>query len=128
MVKKSVYLILIVMVLTLTACSSPESTTEATSIAEATLFPAEIEVATDVATVAPTAIPPTATLEPIQSPSLELSADLLSGCERNDGTDPNLSEGDTAVEFSVLDVNGNSFVLSDLLKEKPVALIYGSFT
>jgi peroxiredoxin len=39
-----------------------------------------------------------------------------------------LAAGDRAVEFELLDLDGNPTRLSDLLREKPVLLVLGSFT
>ena len=39
-----------------------------------------------------------------------------------------LSEGEKAVNFKLEDVHGNEFVLSRLLAEKPVVMVFGSFT
>lgn len=75
-----------------------------------------------------TSIPSTAIPEATQEVTLELPTDLVRGCDRRDGTDPDLQVGDLAVEFSLLDTDGNTLLLSELLTEKPVALIYGSFT
>jgi hypothetical protein len=39
-----------------------------------------------------------------------------------------LGEGETAVDFTLSDTHGNGVTLSGLLREKPVALVLGSFT
>ncbi len=39
-----------------------------------------------------------------------------------------LVEGDTAIEFTLKDIHGNIVRLSGLLSEKPVVMIFGSFT
>jgi len=39
-----------------------------------------------------------------------------------------LDKGEKAVNFKLKDVNGNEFVLSSLLDEKPVVMVFGSFT
>ena len=39
-----------------------------------------------------------------------------------------LSPGETAVDFELADVEGNPYRLSDLLVDKPVLLVLGSFT
>jgi hypothetical protein len=95
---------------------------------EPTVPPTLSEVEADDVPVTPTSTPLSPTPEPTHETALVLSTELVSGCERQDGSDPNLREGDLAVDFSLMDVGGNTFVLSDLLKDKPVALIYGSFT
>ena len=61
-----------------------------------------------------------------------LSDALTSGCERN--TMPGgfanvgLAVGGIAVEFTLKDIQGNAFTLSELLSEKPVVMVFGSFT
>lgn len=39
-----------------------------------------------------------------------------------------LEQGGKAVNFELKDIHGNTFVLSQLLTEKPVVMIFGSFT
>lgn len=39
-----------------------------------------------------------------------------------------LKEGEQAVNFKLKDIHGNEFVLSWLLAEKPVMMVFGSFT
>ena len=39
-----------------------------------------------------------------------------------------LEEGEKAINFKLKDVQGNEFVLSRLLADKPVVMIFGSFT
>ncbi len=39
-----------------------------------------------------------------------------------------IAQAQTAVDFTLKDTKGGSFTLSDLLSEKPVVLIIGSFT
>lgn len=39
-----------------------------------------------------------------------------------------LNTGQTAVDFTLKDVNGREFSLSALLAEKPVVMVFGSFT
>jgi hypothetical protein len=128
MKKTSFYLVLSVIFLTASSCAPIVATTKAPTVTETTPRPTEMAVPTGETAPAETAFPPTSTPEHTQTTNLELSTDLVNGCERNDDTDPNLREDDLAVDFSLMDINGNSYVLSDLLIEKPVALIYGSFT
>jgi hypothetical protein len=93
-----------------------------------TVLPTETTVVTEEAPETEISIPPTTLPDPTQRPILELSSNLVSGCERHDGTDPSLREGDLAVDFSLQDIHGNIYTLSERLMERPVALIYGSFT
>ncbi len=39
-----------------------------------------------------------------------------------------LSEGGKAVNFTLKDIHGSEFILSQLLAEKPVVMVFGSFT
>jgi hypothetical protein len=57
-----------------------------------------------------------------------LSTDLERGCKGRDQSKKHPQEGDQAIEFALRDVEGNLYVLSELLREKPVVLIFGSFT
>lgn len=36
--------------------------------------------------------------------------------------------GDTAIEFTLKDINGTSYSLSSLLETKPVLMVFGSYT
>jgi hypothetical protein len=125
--KKSVYLCLFV-VLLLSACAPSLDQTEEPVPQEPTVQSSPTETASIDVQPEVTALPSTLAPESTQIASLELSSDLVRGCDRNDGTDPELGKGDMAVEFSLMDVDGNSLAISDMLKEKPVALIYGSYT
>lgn len=128
MLKKWIYLVLAVMSCVVTACARRSMTTEAPTTTGATPPPTELVIATDRPSPTETANPVTTIPESTQSVSLDLSSDLVNRCARGDETDPELKEGDRAVEFTLLDVDGISYTLSERLKEKPVALIYGSFT
>ena len=57
-----------------------------------------------------------------------LSADLVRGCKGRDQSKKHPQEGNQAIEFALKDVEGSPYVLSELLLEKPVVLIFGSFT
>jgi hypothetical protein len=39
-----------------------------------------------------------------------------------------IAEGALAVEFTLLDVNGNPYTLSDLLETRPVLMVFGAYT
>ena len=39
-----------------------------------------------------------------------------------------LKVGETAIDFTLSDINGNEFTLSEMLREKPVVMELGSFT
>ena len=78
---------------------------------------------------------------------------ITSGCEISDQNPPNLldsncfdwpetelseinksnlttglAEGTQAIDFTLMDPSGTSYILSDLLKTKPVFLVFGAFT
>ncbi len=72
----------------------------------------------------------TATPEPGTSKdgALVLSSKLSRGCEqKGPGAQPPKA-GEPAIEFVLMDPEGNSYTLSELLAEMPVVLIFGSFT
>ena len=71
-----------------------------------------------------TAAPPVATTGEMPS----LSTDLVRGCERRGPGAQGPQQGETAIEFTLMDVDGQPYILSELLKEKPVVLVFGSFT
>ena len=61
-----------------------------------------------------------------------LSSALKRDCQRTGASggfqNVGLAEGEIAVDFTLNDVNGNSVTLSGLLAEKPVVMVFGSFT
>ena len=61
-----------------------------------------------------------------------LSDTLLRGCERAETSrnfsNVGLAVGETAVGFTLQDTQGSIVSLSDLLIEKPVMMVFGSFT
>ncbi len=61
-----------------------------------------------------------------------LSDTLLRGCERAETSrnfsNAGLAVGETAVGFTLQDTQGNMVSLSGLLVEKPVMMVFGSFT
>ncbi len=124
---ESIFFIITFVILS-TACSQTSVQTEVINQANATVLPTQagtkpVEVEPPETPVYSTAIP-----EPTDEGTLELSTDLVRACDRTDGTDLELQEGDPAFDFSLMDVDGSTFILSELLNEKPVALIYGSYT
>jgi len=74
----------------------------------------------------PTAQVITPTAPQIFSP--ELTGNLKYGCTKKDPKTPSPKEGELAVNFSLRDVNGVEYTLSEMLSEKPVYMIFGSFT
>jgi len=57
-----------------------------------------------------------------------LNRDCKINEERENFNNTGLAEGETAVDFTLKDINGNEHRLSQLLAEKPVVIILGSFT
>ena len=89
-------------------------------------------------TSTPTVTPPT-TEEPAPSshPTVVgpgepvLPTTLKRGCSPSRGGNFNnagLAIGETAINFALKDTHSNEYVLSRLLSEKPVVMIFGSFT
>jgi hypothetical protein len=67
-----------------------------------------------------------------QPEELVLSNALTRSCERNGSSggfdNAGLAVGETAVNFTLKDIGGNTVSLADLLSEKPVVMVFGSFT
>ena len=63
-------------------------------------------------------------------PATSLTRDCLSDpsfiC--GDITGAGLAAGERAVDFPLLDIHGDEYRLSELLTERPVVMIFGSFT
>jgi len=117
--KKFGYKTFTALVLLVTACNISTVQNEQ---APPTGFPMEAsppEIVSD--TEQPTTQPPTP-ITPL------LSTDLVRGCKGRDQSTKHPQEGDKAIEFALKDVEGNLYILSELLREKPVVLIFGSFT
>jgi len=61
-----------------------------------------------------------------------LSDALVTGCRYVEGSENfkriGLDEGETAVDFTLKDTEGKEITLSSLLQEKPVMMVFGSFT
>ena len=90
---------------------------------------------TALATATPTPSPgfdPASDSNTQQPQELIMSDALKRGCgdNRNQGGFQNagLPQGETAVDFTLRDTEGNPFTLSELLSEKPVVMVFGSFT
>ena len=66
--------------------------------------------------------------------TLQSSDNLKRNCEfrivesMDDLEDEGLKTGTAAIDFTLRDTNGNEVTLSDLLLEKPVVMVLGSFT
>ena len=63
---------------------------------------------------------------------LALSDALLRGCKLTEASrnfnNVDLAVGETAVDFALQDTQGNTVSLAGLLIEKPVVMVFGSFT
>ena len=61
-----------------------------------------------------------------------LSSDLKRGCTYSSAqkgfSDVGLHTGELAIAFHLRDIDGKEFAISRLLAEKPVVLVFGSFT
>ncbi len=70
----------------------------------------------------------TASAEPVLSTELRRNGEMMtSGGKRGFG-ESGLGIGETAVNFTLRDIDGRGFRLSRLLAEKPVVMVFGSFT
>ena len=106
------------------ACSTlPEPTTLPT--------PSPATVPSEAAPTVPTepkSPPPSRT----ESPEPVLSNNLKRNCQINQVSEDfdtvGLSIGETAVNFALKDIHGTEVQLSRLLAEKPVVMVFGSFT
>ena len=65
-------------------------------------------------------------VEPVLLDTLRRNCQITQGNGDFDKT--GLTVGATAVNFTLKDINGNELRLSQLLAEKPVVMIFGSFT
>jgi hypothetical protein len=76
-----------------------------------------------------TAPPPVETVPaPVESNLPVLSDDLKRGCQRGGDGTRGLAVGALAVDFTLDDTTGQSHTLSAMLAEKPVVIVFGSFT
>jgi hypothetical protein len=73
------------------------------------------------ATPATTPMPP-----PPPGVAPQLPTVLERNCQRGDAGAP--LEGELATDFTLKDTQGNEFTLSAMLAEKPVVMVFGSFT
>ena len=111
--------------LPIAACSTlPETTTTPPTPSPATVPPASAPtVPSELKTTHPSE---TEHREPILSNNLKRSCRINQGSEDFDTV--GLSIGETAVNFMLKDVRGTEVQLSHLLAEKPVLMVFGSFT
>ncbi|MFC2022723.1 hypothetical protein ACFLTL_00980 [Chloroflexota bacterium] len=80
----------------------------------------------------PPVAPPSPSSSPTATPAEEpvLSASLKRGCTTAQGGFDNagLAVGEVAVNFTLKDIDGEDYRLSRLLGEKPVLMVFASFT
>jgi hypothetical protein len=69
-----------------------------------------------------TVTPPAASTAPV------LGGDLNRGCQRGGDGTRGLAVGTLAVDFTLDDTMGQRHTLSEMLAEKPVVMVFGSFT
>ena len=72
------------------------------------------------ATVTPTPRP--------QAPAIEPARSLARNCEQRSFAARPMTAGQIVIDFTLKDVKGKEYTLSSLLAEKPVIMIFGSFT
>lgn len=91
--------------------------------------PAPIPTPRPALTPEPSVVPHPVAPEP---EALLLSDALKRGCERSRPSggfeNVGLAVGETAVNFELKDIHGNTVSLAGLLSEKPVVMVFGSFT
>jgi hypothetical protein len=110
----------------ISACQVVDLTESPSAIQEiATKVP---QTPTNTVTIGPEQTAQVMTPAVSQAFSLELANYLATGCTKKDPKMSSPKEGELAVEFSLRDVNGVEYTLSELLSEKPVYMIFGSFT
>jgi hypothetical protein len=78
-------------------------------------------------TPTPTLLPRLPAPGPAAAP--QLPTELVRGCQQARGRERGGPlPGELAIDFMLKDVHGNEYRLSKLLAEKPVVMIFGSFT
>ena len=82
------------------------------------------------AAVEPTALAPAATPDGADVPVLSdaLKHNCSQSGSRGGFASAGLDVGATAVDFTLRDVYGDEYTLSRMLAEKPVVMVFGSFT
>ncbi len=114
-----------------TTSTGQESTTESKSKSEDNSTKTETTDETSLAqTTKPEPAPNHDTdnelMEPVLLDTLKRNCQVTRGSGNFDQT--GLAVGETAVNFTLTDINGSELRLSQLLAEKPVLMIFGSFT
>lgn len=77
---------------------------------------------------APPVAPSGAPAEPVLSTELRRNGEMMTSGGKRGFDESGLGIGETAVNFTLRDTDGQEFRLSRLLAEKPVVMVFGSFT
>ncbi len=78
---------------------------------------------------APSPVPDeTAPGEPVLSTELRRNGEMMTSGGKRGFDESGLGIGETAVNFTLRDIDSREFRLSRLLAEKPVVMVFGSFT
>lgn len=113
----------------LSACRVVASTEASSTIQTITTSSPQIPPElTNIVTIGPDPTAQVMTPAGPQTFSPELTDNLRPGCTKKDPRTASPKEGELAVDFSLRDVNGVEYTLSKMLSEKPVYMIFGSFT
>ena len=110
------------------ACQVVDLTESPSAIQEISTRVPQTPTTTNTVTIGPEPTAQVMTPAVPQAFSPELANYLTAGCTKKDPKMSSPKEGELAVEFSLRDVNGVEYTLSELLSEKPVYMIFGSFT
>jgi hypothetical protein len=124
-----VTVLLPVLLLIIACAGSPEPAPSAPPVPPAAPAPPEVTQPPKPATIsepAPGRPAGTGSGEPPLSDNLKRNGRITQGDGGFDNT--GLAIGETAVNFTLKDIHGADFRLSHLLAEKPVVLVFGSFT
>ena len=129
--RKSLSLLALVLLMTACAPALPSKTPDAGLAAEIEASPTiDVEVQSDpvspelTETITRSRLLPSSELQSYCLPWLDVTPSPSGNIRLENG----IKEGDSAVDFSLKDVHGETHLLSDLLEVKPVLLILGGYT
>ena len=129
--RKSLSLLTLVLLMTACAPALPSKTPDAGLAAQIEASPTiDVEVQSDpvspelTETITPSRLLPSSELQSYCLPWLDVTPSPSGNIRLENG----IKEGDSAVDFSLKDVHGETHLLSDLLEVKPVLLILGGYT
>lgn len=135
MLRKTYMFIVVSIIACVAACNAITSQSNLTSPTKSDIVTIEQATSNQIPTSTSTSskmvasVPPaSATPESAQILPPSLSNELTRGCEEKGQKAKGPDVNDQAIEFSLQDVSGNTYTLSELLLEKPVYMIFGSFT